>query len=189
LMAVLTAIYVIFLGPAAPMPSARAAVAFVGGLLFCAASFVVVPPLDPKTFDQQRHVLPVLPLLVASLPILVSDALRPPLPVPSGRRVEAAVVGLLVVSVLVVARFRYPTLSNDARNVDDVQVGLARQLESLNRDEVVWAVDAGAVRYFGRAFVVDLLGRDGADARRFVDTRRPAYIEMVPAWSSLDAAS
>ena len=49
---------------------------------------------------------------------------------------------------------------------------------------VVWAVDAGTVRYFGGAFVVDLLGGSsaemaGADVQRFLDERRPSYIELL----------
>ena len=190
----LVAVYVASNGQTSPIPLARAAAALLGALLFCAASFVLVPPIDPATFDHQRHVLSVLPLMVAAIPILVCGALGRLLPARGGRLVQIAMVGVLVLSVVVVSRFRYLTLSNDARNVDDVQGGIARQLASLNPDQVVWAVDAGAVRYFGRAFVVDLLAGHtaqmiGADAQRFLDERRPAYIEMVPLWSSLDAAS
>jgi hypothetical protein len=55
-------------------------------------------------------------------------------------------------------------------------------------------VDTGAVRYFGNAFVVDLLGLDhagirGPGAQRFLDDHPPRYIEAVPTWSSVDAAS
>jgi len=194
LSAALIAVYVASSGPASPMPSARAAAALLGGLLFCALSFALVPPIDPTTFSHQRHVLPVLPLMVAAIPILVSGALEPLLPARGSRLLQVAVVALLVLSVLVVSQVRYPTLSNDARGVDEVEVGLARQLAAMQPDQVVWAVDAGAVRYFGRAFVVDLLGGHsaemaGADVQRFLDERRPSYIEMVPLWSSLDAAS
>jgi hypothetical protein len=194
LIAVLMAVYVVGDRQASPTPLPRAAVALLGALLFCAASFILVPPLDPATFEHQRHVLPVLPLMVAAVPILVCGVVGRLLPARAGRGLQIAVVALLVLSELVVSRFRYPTLSHDALDVDKVQVVAARQLASLTPDQVVWAADAGAVRYFGGAFVVDLLGGDGlhalgADGQQFLDTHRPRYIELVPVWGSLDSAS
>jgi hypothetical protein len=194
LMATLIAVYALSQGPVSPMPLARASAALLSGVLFCAASFVLVPPIDPATFAIQRHALPALPLMVAAIPILVSDAVGRLLPARGARLVRVGVVGLLVLSLLVVSRHRYPTLSNDARSLDEVQVVIARQLDSMESDQVVWAVDAGAARYFGHAFVVDLLGGHdaqtaGADAQRFLDEHRPSYIEMAPLWSSLDVAS
>jgi hypothetical protein len=99
-----------------------------------------------------------------------------------------------VLSVLVVARFRFTALANDAHNIDDVQVGIGRYLAAAPAHEVIWAVDAGAVRYFGGAFVVDLLGLNNAEllgprAQDFLDAHAPRYIEAVPAWSAVDAAS
>jgi hypothetical protein len=56
---------------------------------------------------------------------------------------------------------------------------------------VVWAVDGGAVRYFGNAFVVDLLGLNSAEmlgpgAQAFLDRHPPRYIESVPARAHID---
>jgi hypothetical protein len=190
----LLAVYVVVAqGQAAPALR-RAAVAMLAGLLFCALSFVVTPPIDPTTFSQQRHVLPVLPLMVAALPILVFGVLEPLLPARAGRLVRVALLGLLMLSVLVVARFRYTTLASDARSADDAQVEIARHLASLEPDQVVWAVDPGALRYLGRAFVVDLVGPNnvralGGEAQRFLDEHRPSYIETAPQWSSLDSVT
>jgi hypothetical protein len=103
-------------------------------------------------------------------------------------------LAVLVLSVLVAARSRYPALSNDALNIDDVQVRLGQSLALTEADQVVWAVDAGAVRYFGNAFVVDLIGLNNAEmlgphAQRFLDDHAPRYIEVMPLWSSVDADS
>lgn len=194
LAAALLAVHIVCDRQSPPAPLQHAAAALLAGLLFCAASFVLVPPLDPRAFYHQRYVLPVLPLLVAAIPILLSSALERLVPERASRLVQVALLGLLILSVLVVARFRYPALSNDAHNIDDVQVSIGKHLASTEPDQVVWAIDAGAVRYFGNVFVVDLIGLNnaqmlGPDAQRFLDRHAPRYIEAVPMWSSLDAAS
>lgn len=194
LAAALLAVHVVCDRQASPAPLERAAAALLAGLLFCAASFALVPPLDPRAFYHQRYVLPVLPLMVAAIPVLLSSALERLVSQRACRLVKVALLGLLILSLVVVARFRYPILSNDAHNIDDVQVGIGRHLASTEPDQVVWAIDVGAVRYFGNAFVVDLSGLNnaqmlGPDAQRFLDRHPPRYIEAVPMWSSVDAAS
>ncbi len=101
---------------------------------------------------------------------------------------------LLGLSVVVSARLRYVMLASDARNIDDVQVAIGRHLASADPAEVVWAIDGGAVRYFGNAFVVDLLGVNtppmpGPDGEIFLRHHPPRYIEAVPAWSYLNIDS
>jgi hypothetical protein len=144
LAAALLAVHVVCDRQASPAPLERAAAALLAGLLFCAASFALVPPLDPRAFYHQRYVLPVLPLMVAAIPVLLSSALERLVPQRACRLVKVALLGLLILSLVVVARFRYPILSNDAHNVDDVQVGIGRHLASTESDQVVWAIDVGA---------------------------------------------
>ena len=176
----------------ASIPIERAAAGLLAGLAFCAASFVTIPPVDPRSFYHQRYVLPVLPLLVGSMPVLLYETFpRRLLPARALRLVQIAVMVVLAVSVVVSASVRYAMLANDARNVDDVQVAIGKHLESASPDQTVWAVDAGAIRYFGSAFVVDLLGLNsaqmlGPDASRFLDTHRPRYIETVAEWAQVD---
>jgi hypothetical protein len=190
----LLAVRVVSARQAQPAPLERAAAALLAGLLFCAASFVLVPPIDPRAFYHQRYILPALPFVVAAMPVLLSSGLERLVPERAYRLGQMALFGLLVLSVLVVARFRYDALANDAHNIDDVQVSIGRHLASTDSHDVVWAVDAGAVRYFGNAFVVDLLGLNnaellGPDAQPFLDRHAPRYIEAVPTWSSIDTAS
>ncbi len=171
-----------------------AASAFLSGLVFCAASFVLIPPIDPNAFYHQRYILPVLPLLVAPVPVLAGHAIERWLP--QRRRVGAqgVLLGLLGASLLIDTPARYERLANDAKNIDDVQVAVGRVLASAAPSDVVWAIDAGAIRYFGNAFVVDLMGLNapqmlGAAAQAFLDAHRPRYLEVVPGWSSLDGQS
>ena len=171
LAAALTAVYVIASPAAPPAPLQPAAAALLAGLLFCAVSFLLVPPVEPRAFAYQRYVLPVLPLLVAAIPILLASALERLLPARASRPSQAAVLGLLVLSLLVVARFRFPVLSEEARRVDEVQVGIGRSLASANSGDIVWAVDAGALQVFRQC-----AGRRPRrpQQRRAAGPRRPA---------------
>ena len=183
---------VLFARKPASIPIERAAAGLLAGLAFCAVSFAAIPPVDPRAFYNQRYVLPVLPLLVGSIPVLILETFpRRLLPARTLRLVQIAVMVLLTVSVVVGASVRYPKLANDARNIDDVQVAIGKQLEGASPDQTVWAVDAGAVRYFGNAFVVDLMGLNsvqmlGPDASRFLDTYSPQFIETVAEWVKVD---
>ena len=179
----------------ATIPMQRAAAGMLAGLVFCAASFVVIPPVDTRAFYHQRYVLPVLALLVGSMPVLLYGALpRRLLAAWPARLVRFAILVVLAVSVAVSANVRYGTLASDARNIDDVQVAIGKHLASASPDQTVWAVDAGAVRYFGGAFVVDLLGLNsaqmlGPNARAFLAGHRPLYIETVAEWARLDVGA
>ncbi len=167
--------------------------AFVSGVIYCGLSFLLIPPHDPGAFYHQRYILPALPLMLASTPILVDAALAGLIPA-ALPLLRAAVLALLAAGMLAGAPQRYRRLANDARNIDDVQVALGRSLATAAPTDVVWAVDAGAVRYFGGAFVVDLMGLNTPEilapgAQQFLDAHPPRYLDVVPLWSVLDRTS
>jgi hypothetical protein len=135
-----------------------------------------------------------MPLLLVFIPVLLGtlvDSLTERLRQPA----FIALAAVLVLVVLAPASGRFTHLSNDARNIDDVQVAVGSTLAAASPTDVVWAVDAGAIRYFGRAFVVDtmalnspqLLGAPTA-VRQYLGTRQPRYLEVVPGWSWLRAS-
>jgi hypothetical protein len=168
---------------------------FVTAVMFCAVSFALVRPIDPGALYYQRYVLPVLPLLVAATPVLLSAGLTRVL---RNRTAQAWVwrvlVALMVLTMAVDGPKRYRQLENDARNIDDIQVALGKSLAGAASDQTVWAVDAGAVRYFGSPFVVDLLGLNtdvllGPNAQNFLDRHPPWFLEIIPGWSGLDDES
>lgn len=172
-----------------------AGVAFVTGVMFCAVSFALVRPIDPGALYYQRYVLPVLPLVVASAPVLLSAGLKRMLHNRTSQAwVCGVVLGLMGVAVAVDGPRRYRQLENDARNIDDIQVALGKSLAGTASDQSVWAGDAGAVRYFGSPFVVDLLGLNtdallGPGAQEFLNRHPPRFIEIIPGWSGLDQTS
>jgi hypothetical protein len=171
-----------------------AATAFASALMFFAISFVLVPPVDPGAFDQQRYVLPAVPLLVGAVPQLADRLMRSWLRPAHHAVARLAVLVLLVASVLVGSTTRYPHLANDAHNVDDVQVASGRVLAGAPASDVIWVTAAGAIRYFGNAFTVDLVGVNtpdmlGPNAQAYLDAHPPRYIEIVPGLTSVDKAS
>ena len=171
-----------------------AAAGFISGLAFCAVSFALIAPIDPEAFYHQRYVLPALPLLVVALPLLFAAALARSLPARYATAGALLIVALCLVGLARSAPARFAHLANDARNIDDVQVALGQHLAGASSDDVVWAVDAGAVRYFGNAFVVDMLGLNtpellGTRAQAFLDAHPPRWIEVVPSWSNLSGGA
>ena len=176
--------------------------AMITALFFCAVSFVLVKPIDPPAFYHQRYVMPVLPLMVIAIPIMVFhllDGLRRF----TSRQNQVKLlllftkIGILVVMLMVLfldMPWRMARLSNDARNIDDVQVRMGKFLARVPQSTVVWAVDAGAIRYFGNAFVVDMMGLNNAQllderAQSYLDQHPPTYLDIMRGWSRLDPHS
>ncbi len=158
------------------------------GLAFCVVSFALVHPIDTGAFYHRRYVLPALLPIVAALPALVSEvahAARLP------RRLSAAAaVVAIAIWMVVPAPARYRRLANDTRNIDDVQVAFGKALARRSAAETVWVIDAGAIRYFGAPFVVDLIGLNTfellrTDAQSYLDRHPPRYLDEFDGWSSV----
>ena len=172
------------------------------GLFFCGVSFALIKPVDPKAFYHQRYVLPVLPLLVMAIPVLVIDLLD--FLVHSGMAwtrvktlgaiVKAGVLFFMLIISIIDMPWRLARLANDTRNIDDVQVQMGKFLAHVPQSTVVWAVDAGAIRYFGHAFIVDMMGLNnaqllGAHAQKYLNQHPPVYLDIMPGWSRIDPRS
>lgn len=171
----------------APTSARVGAAAFAGWLAFTVASFAVVPPADAAAFYHQRYALPALPLFLLAAPLLAGEAGRRWLPSAAiARATAAALLGAAVVwSYALDLPERMARLTNDARNIDDVQVQVGRVLAAARPSDTAWVIDAGASRYFGNAFVVDLIGPNTPEilspkAQEYLDTHRPRYLEIVP---------
>jgi hypothetical protein len=164
------------------------------GVGFCSISFALVAPLGHTSFYFQRYALPGVAFMLAALPMLLDELLRA---LPTARQLtllRVAVTAALAVAVLGATPGRLHHLENDARNIDDVQVAEGKSLAQVPASTVVWAVDAGAIRYFGNAFVVDTMGLNSPDmlrvtAQQFLQAHQPSYISFVNGWTDLDQAS
>jgi hypothetical protein len=173
-------------------PEGRAAGAmFLSGTAFCVVSFMLVAPVDPPAFYHQRYVLPGVFLMVAALPMLVAEMLAW-LPHPAYRPVWLLIVFALAAIAMQSAPQRYRRLSNDALNIDDVQVAFGKALATAAPTDNAWVVDAGGPRFFGNAFVVDLMGLNTPqilqpDAQAYLDERPPKYLDLFPRWSAIQS--
>jgi hypothetical protein len=152
-------------------------------LMVCSA---LSHPLEVQDFYFRRY------LLVGLVPVLVAAAFLGEVatrPLPSWMRWIFGGGWVLALVLLWPARFRH--LDNDAHNIDDVQVELGRSLARLPAEAGIWVVDAGAVRYFAKGFVVDLMGLNtpemlGPNASAFLAAHPAQVVEVVPGWNGLD---
>jgi len=164
---------------------------FICGLVYCLVSFYLIPPVDPKAFYHQRYIFPGLPLLIAPLPVIVASYFRPKLSPTIKKIIFFIFIFLALLTIIIHAPKRFRHLANDTRNIDDVQVAIGLFLSRTSPTDTVWVVDAGASRYFGRAFVVDLMGLNNfqlltKEANYFLNSHPPSFIEVVPGWNEID---
>jgi hypothetical protein len=163
---------------------------FATGIVFFAASFALIPPTDPGSFYHQRYVLPALALLIGGLPLIV-DGLVARLVPRFARFVTAISIVVLASVLLALTPARARLLANDARNIDDVQVSFGRALADAPATDVAWVIDAGASRYFGRPYVVDMMALNTPELLRpdawpsFLEAHQPRFLDLFPGWSSI----
>ena len=186
---------ILFPRRSAPQPvqrgtAATAVALYLSGMAFCMVSFALVPPVDPPAFYHQRYVLPGVMPAIAAMPLLADAALSRFVPKFASAASIAVLIALLVVcAVSTPARARH--LSNDAQNIDDVQVAFGKALSAEPSTKIAWVVDAGAIRYFGRPFVVDMIGLNtpemlGDGAQAYLDAHPPSFFDVFPGWSRLE---
>lgn len=157
----------------------------ISGLLLLAVCSALIYPKDIPAFYHRRYLLVGLPLFLVGLTFLGEPLTRR---IPTPFRWIPGVAWLAVLLAFWPARFRH--LDNDAHNIDDVQVALSRRLAALPSNDNFWAVDAGAVRYFGAPFVVDTIGLNtpeinGAAGSAFLASHPAEVLEVVPTWNRL----
>jgi len=163
---------------------------FLTGVVYCAISFLLVEPIDPMSYYHQRYALPGVFLMAVALLLIVGGLVR------LGRRLRLllpVVVVIAAVAVATAAPKRFVRLASDARNIDDVQVGMGRFLQGAAPGENAWIADVGAIRFFGQAYVVDLVGLNspelfGSAAQRFLDEHPPRYLDVFKSWSDVPRA-
>jgi hypothetical protein len=166
---------------------------YLTGLVYCSTSFVLVHPLDPTAFYHLRYVLPALFLMAAALALLIVEA-GAALPGRARAPVSAIVFAAIAAILATATPSRYVRLANDARNIDDVQVAMGRNLHAASESDSAWVIDAGATRFFGKPFVIDLIGLNTpeilrADAQTFLDAHPPRYLDRFEGWSEIQSTT
>jgi hypothetical protein len=166
--------------------TSRRLLPLAGGLGFLVANLLVARPIDPDAFYHLRYVLPAVPLLAVALAV-GAGRLGDPLP---GRAANLPLQALLAVAVAGAVATHCQTAiryHNDVRNINEVQVAMGRWIHAnMPADARVAATDAGAVRYFGKRPVVDLMGLNTPefrwDAAAYVTTHPVDVVAYMPAW-------
>ncbi len=163
---------------------------FLTGVVYCAILFLLVEPIDPMAYYHQRYALPGVFLMAVALLLIVGGLVR------QERRLRLllpVVVVIAAVAVATAAPKRFVRIASDARNIDDVQVAMGRFLDGAAPGENAWIADVGAIRFFGQAYVVDLVGLNspelfGSAAQRFLDEHPPRYLDVFKSWSEVPRA-
>ena len=166
-----------------------AAALFLSGIIFSVVLFALIPPIDPASFYHQRYLLPGVFAIVTSMPLLI-DAVLTRWAVNAAPIARAIVVFAFAAILAAAWPARAERLANDTRNIDDVQVAFGKALSSYPATDVVWAVDAGAIRFFGAPFVVDTIGLNTPailddDRQQYLDRHEPRFLDYFPSWSEV----
>ena len=161
---------------------------FAAALAFLLANLYVIAPIDPPAFYHQRYLLPAVPLLVAALGLCAWQL---------GRRLQpgrphAGLAALLAVGLggaAVTAKPVSEHLHNDIRNINEVQRALGSWLgEQAPPGAWIAASDAGAVRYFSRRPVVDVMGLNTPEfywqQEIYLRSHAVTAAVLMPAWFS-----
>ena len=136
----------------------RALLPLLAALAYLLAHVRVSELGDPRVFYALRYLLPIVPVLTVAL-VLGAVALGQQLPV----RAQVLPLLLLALATFAQAGLTLPDVSwklaNDTRNIDEVQCAAGRWIHAhVPPEQRVATVDAGAVRYLGERWTLDLLG-------------------------------
>ncbi|PTL80287.1 hypothetical protein DAT35_30320 [Vitiosangium sp. GDMCC 1.1324] len=173
-----------------PSSPERLAAGLVGAaLVFCSVSQALLRQPAAQIFYVQRYLLPAIPFLLAAPPLLLGRWLEARLAT-RGPWLATTVAALLPLTLATGLPARLTRLENDAHNIDDLQVQGGRLLAKASPDEVVWVLDAGAPRFFGQAFVVDMVGLNTPEmltegAQAYLDQHPPRFIEWAQGWAAI----
>jgi hypothetical protein len=64
---------------------------------------------------------------------------------------------------------------------------MGQSLQHVPEGTTIWLTDAGAIRYFGNAYAVDLMGLNTSEvltseAQNYLDRHRANYFHYLPGW-------
>lgn len=158
----------------------------VAGITFVVANVAVLDPVDPAAFYHRRYLLPALPLLVAAAAV-GAHAWGRLLPAAAARLPVFALGAAALVQTAVTLGPESRHHHNDVRNINEVQRAVGERLGAVFAPGTrIAASDAGAVRYFSRLPVVDVLGLNTpamlAPDDAWLRAHPVAALAFLPAW-------
>ncbi len=172
----------------------------LSGVFYLTGNLAIIPPFDPDAFYHIRYLLPAVPLLFTGIAAGTASGANVLLEIISKKKPRAPiavktlflsatslVIILLIVWTISGLKFWTTKYSRDCRNINEVQVELGRAINTGFKLEArIGTVDAGAIRYFGKRFTLDLMGLN-TPASSSDDCEKKALeaLALMPAWVRL----
>lgn len=171
---------------------------FFSGFFYIIFSLIIIPP-DPFAFYHIRYILPAVPILliplISSIDLGIKFIFMRVKEILSTRVLKyfPIIVCVIVLSILlgnIVNQFIgygywLNKFTNDCRNINEVQVNIGKKIPELfGKDVVIGTIDAGAVRFFGRRYTVDLMGLNTKEIKEGFSKPLNALV-LMPAWIKL----
>jgi len=174
--------------------SPRLNIIFLSGFLWCFVSFFLMPFSFGNIFYHQRYILTGVFFILGALPGIFTNAVKA-MAIKNAAASKTLIVAATALVALSIA-LDYPTrmrrLANDTKNIDDVQVKEGLYLSKIKDTDVIWIVDAGATRFFGKGTYVDMMGLNTyelltSQKKKYLKDHPPRYIQIVPGWNNIKA--
>jgi hypothetical protein len=190
------------LGVALPRTARKkpAGLMLLSAVLFVVGQVMAVAPADPEAFYHIRYLLPAVPLFWI---VLFAGTWAGILSLHKGGGREsghpwkralaygyAGIFLLVTIATAVTGAIRWRTkFANDCRNINEVQVELGKAIDrTFPLGVTVGTVDAGAVKYFGKRYTIDLVGLNTTDVFQTQPLKLDVLV-LMPAWARLSPGS
>jgi len=163
------------------------------GIVYLLGNLILIPPWDPIAFYHIRYLIPAIPFIYLSLLIgnyngliyMAKKARK------ERKRWILAIRGSYSI-FLIFSLFFYSYLGiihwqakfyNDCRNINELQVNIGKKINSVfSKDSKIGTIDAGAIRYFGNRYTIDLMGLNTNYKRFFKENNYLDALVLMPAW-------
>ena len=172
----------------------------LSGMFYLGGNLAIIPPFDPAAFYHIRYILPAVPLLftgIAAGTALGANVILENISKKKRRMqidIKTSLLSAITLVVILLAvwtvsglKFWKIKYSRDCRNINEVQAELGKAIaRGLSLDARVGTIDAGAIRYFGGRFTVDLMGLNtpGFDDCN-CENQSLDVLVLMPAWIRL----
>lgn len=165
--------------------AARSLPALAGGA-YVLLNLVLIDPVDPDAFYHVRYLLPAVPLLLVGLTI-GAHGIDSRMPARARKVPGRILLGLTALGAVLTIGPQSRHLHNDVRNINEVQRRIGEHLhDTLAAGTRIAATDAGAVRYFSRLPVIDVIGLNTPEMREpsdeFLRSHPVQALVLMPAW-------
>jgi hypothetical protein len=172
-----------------------AILSLLSAVAYAMGQIAVIAPADAQAFYHLRYLLPVVPLFWIPLAAGIWAEIRfferhkASRGLTLGKILAGGYAGIFLLALtffLILGNAGWRAkFQNDCRNIDEVQVELGQAIDTtFPADARIGTVDAGAIKYFGRRYTVDLVGLNTPDIFERIPVLADALV-LMPAWIQL----